>query len=133
MHQNPEFNKLDIKDLKQRIPSLDMTRGRPKISPFIPKLSSNVIYSFKQPKEVTSPTFSKMLERCEINSIYHKTTKVPDYYPPPLPLKVSTGCLLEINKQKKRDLLMYSQTERLKNIQNDNERYKLLQDILKQL
>jgi hypothetical protein len=44
----------------------------------------------------------------------------------------NSSCHIKIAKQKARDMKMYKQTEALQNIENENERYKFLQNLLSQ-
>lgn len=154
MHRNPEFNRLDIKDVQTRVPTFDISKGesrdkfwekfRAKIPGLVPKTQAEYSPSFNEPKPPSaknSPKFDKMMDRSVINSIYYKANRVPEGYDDSKLQKAFSMrsdkkrnvAYLDFKKQKERDMKMYRQTEQLKNIENDNERYRYLQSILKQL
>lgn len=83
LHRNPEFNKLDIKSM-DKVKSFDISKGesrdkfmqkfRAKIPGLVPKTQAEyepIANKLEQPKNVKSPRFERMLDRCVINSIYY--------------------------------------------------------------
>lgn len=77
----------------------------------------------------------------KINTIYYKPYKTPDYYDSKKVQKGLSmtssqrraGGQLSISKMKARDMSMYRQTEALQNIENENERFRMLQSMLSML
>ena len=100
-----------------------------------PKASNSIA------NKVPSPRFDRMMERSPVNSIYYRNDPVKDDYDPRKLQKAlsvtskrrKNGAHLNWAKQKERDMKMYNQTEQMKNIKNENERYYQLQKILSEL
>lgn len=90
-------------------------------------------------KNVPSPRFNRMMERSHVNSIYYRKDPIKDDYDQNRLNKAfgltnkRSDVHVNWDKQKNRDMSMYRQTEALKNIENENERFKMLQQILSDL
>ncbi|CAI2366354.1 unnamed protein product [Moneuplotes crassus] len=151
-HSNPKFNKLDIKEVNRKVPVYEIKKGKNR-DPYYNKLwqkldpglknqaDYDISKSFQMnSKKVSSPRFNKMMERSNVNSIYYRTDDVRDDVDNDRLQKginavthKSSGAYINWDKQKKRDSLLYTQTEAFKNIQNENTRYELIQQMLKEL
>jgi hypothetical protein len=135
--------------VKSKIPNFDIKRGESR-GKFFKKLwakqpggdlKTNADYDAvtsldKIKKYMPSLSFNKMMDRSVVNSIYYRSDPIKDDYAQSRINKAISatskrnGSHIIWDKQKKRDMSMYRQTEALRNIENENERYRMLQQIL---